>query len=157
MSLWKTSSSAPTIMKPLHSSWCLFWALRIVWIRWEKRSSDFFFFPGLRFCCFFLSMHSLVLSQRLEKTALQTSRVICVSASSLLLCLQITATPASRNSNPSLTQREHGAVFHSLLPALQVADCLQATSCNRLFLFFQGISSCASCFLMPEIVSYIFS
>lgn len=142
MSLWKTSPSAPTIMKPLHSSWCLMWALRIVWIHWGERSRDFFFFfsPGLKFFAFFFLKHAEFGTQpKTERTPLQTSRVLCASAFSLILCLQIIATPASRNSNLSLTQRDHGALFHSLLPALQVADCLQAASCSRLFLFFQGI------------------
>lgn len=119
MSLWKTSPSAPTIMKPLHSSWCLLWALRIVWIHWEERSSDFF--SPLASGFLFLSMHSLVLSQRLERTPLQTSRVLCVSASSLIFCLQITATLASRNSNLYLTQQDHGALVS--LPAPCTAGC----------------------------------
>ena len=92
---------------------------------------------------FFSYMHRLVLSQRLERTPLQTSRVLSLQfyphwySACKLQPPQLPGTLISL----SVTQQDHWALFHSLLPALQLGDCLQAVIWGHLFLFSQQLYS----------------
>lgn len=68
-------------MKSFYCSWCLVWALGIIWIHWKK--IQWFLpphppIPAPPALGFSSHMHESALGQRLERTSLQISRVLSV-------------------------------------------------------------------------------